>query len=420
MQPGLEVRMNFRPLAVRSLGVGILAVLCFIIAVPSAVQAIPKITVTVEDAVGNPGTHNSVITVYMTNTFDTVAAFELWLQLSRPDIMKFQTSSATVIDTTWWECSQWNGSICIDSISCDPDTAVCPYRRIDTVDAYIGAIDTVGTLVRRWDKIVTRSISGNGLDIKITGLANTDFTTPPGHYKGIPPQGGGVLFRLLADISPISDTVVDRTAEIRISPFLDNFNFSRPNGSSIGIISLEVPDSNFFHCEEWVPPDSLICLSWQRVSGPPWDSVAVGVDTTAIMDTTAIRLYNGMVTVIAPPPGACCLPDSTCVMATGEDGCELLLEGTYKGNGVPCGDSTFCLSCCIGPTTGNLDMSPDMLVTMGDLTVLIDHLFITLTPLACPDAGNMDLSSDGLVTMGDLTVLIDHLFITLTPLSPCP
>jgi len=77
---------------------------------------------------------------------------------------------------------------------------------------------------------------------------------------------------------------------------------------------------------------------------------------------------------------------------------------------VPCG-------CCV--TMGNVDVSPDQLVTMGDLTVMIDNLFITLTPLACNDEGNVDLSPDGLVTMGDLTILIDNLFISLTPLPTC-
>jgi len=78
-----------------------------------------------------------------------------------------------------------------------------------------------------------------------------------------------------------------------------------------------------------------------------------------------------------------------------------------------------CDACCIGER-GNVDGSSDNLVTMGDLTVMIDHLFITLTPLACSDEGNVDLSLDGLVTMGDLTVMIDHLFISLAPLPPCP
>jgi hypothetical protein len=418
MQPGLEVRMNFRPIVVRSLGVGILIALCFAAALPSAVQAVPRITVTIEDAYVNSAHRNQVVTVYMTNVFDTVSAFELWLQLDRPDIMHFQTSSAIVIDTTYWDCLHWNGANCTDSVSCDPDSETCDIRHIDTVDAYVGAIDTVGTLIRGWEKVKTRSISGSGLDIKITALADDYFT--PGVKKGIAPQGGGVLFRLYADIDTISDTVLDRTASVMISPFLDNLNFSRPNGSSIGIITMEVPDSNFFRCESWVPPDNVICLSWQRVSGAPWDSVWVGVDTVGVLDTSAIHFNNGTVTVLAPTPGACCLPDSTCVMATGVDGCELLLDGTYKGNGIACGVMPeFCLSCCTCPTMGNLDESTDCFVGMGDLTVLIDHLFITLNPLTCPDAANMDLSPDGFVGMGDLTVLIDHLFITLAPLHPC-
>jgi parallel beta-helix repeat protein len=79
-----------------------------------------------------------------------------------------------------------------------------------------------------------------------------------------------------------------------------------------------------------------------------------------------------------------------------------------------------CFGCCMCSTVGNVDRSEDCLITMSDLTVLIDHLFITLAPLVCVDEGNIDMSPDGLVTMGDLTVLIDHLFITLAPLSPCP
>jgi hypothetical protein len=76
--------------------------------------------------------------------------------------------------------------------------------------------------------------------------------------------------------------------------------------------------------------------------------------------------------------------------------------------------------CCDDPTLGNLDNSADGWVTLADLTVLIDHLYISLMPLDCPKAGNLDLSTDGLVTMGDLTAMIDHLFISLSPLPPCP
>ncbi len=77
-------------------------------------------------------------------------------------------------------------------------------------------------------------------------------------------------------------------------------------------------------------------------------------------------------------------------------------------------------SCCTGPSMGNIDGSADNLVTMGDLTTLIAHMFITLEPLVCAAEANVDLSADELITMGDLTVLISHMFITLEPLPPCP
>jgi hypothetical protein len=89
--------------------------------------------------------------------------------------------------------------------------------------------------------------------------------------------------------------------------------------------------------------------------------------------------------------------------------------GYYVKDGWPCVPDPCCCK-----VMGNVDGSADNLVTMGDLTVLIDHLFITLTPLNCWVEGNVDLSSDYLVTMGDLTILIDHLFISLTPLPACP
>jgi hypothetical protein len=77
-----------------------------------------------------------------------------------------------------------------------------------------------------------------------------------------------------------------------------------------------------------------------------------------------------------------------------------------------------CENCCLSQT-GNIDCSSDGMVTMADLTVMIDHLFITLAPLCCPGAANTDGSPEGFITMGDLTALIDHLFITLSPLPPC-
>jgi hypothetical protein len=76
-------------------------------------------------------------------------------------------------------------------------------------------------------------------------------------------------------------------------------------------------------------------------------------------------------------------------------------------------------SCCQG-LRGNVDGSADDAVTLGDLTVLIDHLFISFEDLGCVDEANVDGSADGAVSLGDLTVLVDHLFISFMELPPCP
>ncbi len=74
--------------------------------------------------------------------------------------------------------------------------------------------------------------------------------------------------------------------------------------------------------------------------------------------------------------------------------------------------------CCMGEMVGNIDCDSEDQVTMGDLTALIDHLFVSLDPVCCE--GEADTDGGSGVTMGDLTVLIDHLFISLNPLPTCP
>ncbi|MBD3258172.1 PKD domain-containing protein [candidate division GN15 bacterium] len=85
----------------------------------------------------------------------------------------------------------------------------------------------------------------------------------------------------------------------------------------------------------------------------------------------------------------------------------------------------FDPGCCTGLSVGNVDGSPDQQVTIGDLSKLIDHLFLSLDPLDCIEEGDLDLSGQpepqpGDVTVADLTVMVDHLFISLSPLPPCP
>ena len=76
-------------------------------------------------------------------------------------------------------------------------------------------------------------------------------------------------------------------------------------------------------------------------------------------------------------------------------------------------------TCCVG-VRGNIDGDSFEQVTLGDLTVLIDHLFVSFDELPCVEEANLDGDYSASVSLGDLSVLIDHLFVSFEPTLPCP
>jgi len=65
------------------------------------------------------------------------------------------------------------------------------------------------------------------------------------------------------------------------------------------------------------------------------------------------------------------------------------------------------------------DVSNDAEITIGDVSILIDHIFLSGVPIAL-DSLLGDISCDGAITMADISILIDHLFISGDPLPlPC-
>ncbi len=81
-------------------------------------------------------------------------------------------------------------------------------------------------------------------------------------------------------------------------------------------------------------------------------------------------------------------------------------------------------TCCQAPTVGDLDASRD--VDIADVSIMIDHLFLTLTPLICKDEGNFNYpggwyaSPDTTIDITDLQIMIEGQFITMGPYPPCP
>jgi len=81
------------------------------------------------------------------------------------------------------------------------------------------------------------------------------------------------------------------------------------------------------------------------------------------------------------------------------------------------------MGCCQGHV-GDVNMSGDDVPTIGDISVLIDHLFISGLDLECIEEADINQSGGTYPTYDDLTisdvsVLIDHLFISGQPLAEC-
>ena len=366
-------------------------VLVMLLALAPETQAVESLRVRVGDTTGSAGEENSVVTVYLNNTFDDISAFTLHLILSRNDIANFQNDLDTVIDTTYWKewcwhCTQWNGTTCVDSVqrqdTCAvdfPDTQPWDFLLVDTVEAFTGNFDTVGTLISGWEMVESRSVSTGdlGLDIKLTAIA--DRQTVPGFKPPIHPQQGGVLFRLLADIFPIPDSQLDREVSIVVDvSWKPYFVFSDPDGDAIGWLSVPVPDTNYYECTNREPEPPYTCYTWTKMPKTQCtgecDSVWIDTIAVARLDTASVRIINGKI------------------------GVESWRCGDCNGDGNP------------GPN------GPDP--TLGDIMLMVDHLFITNTPIIPPERCNTNCSTEVPVelTLGDIMVLVDRLFITQQPM----
>jgi len=75
-------------------------------------------------------------------------------------------------------------------------------------------------------------------------------------------------------------------------------------------------------------------------------------------------------------------------------------------------------ACCVGQT-GNVDDDAEGNVNLTDLTLLVNHLFVTFEPLPCPESANTSGDPEGLITLTDLTALVNHLFVTFEPVAAC-
>lgn len=261
-------------------------------ALPASAQ-LPDLVIEVGDIEASKNQTGVRIPVDLTNFNDTIAGFNLWFQMDRPDLARFEGSTGETIDTTYWECLLEENSICIDSALTTP-AGPWDFIHIDTNQIFIAAFDTAGTATSGWELVDARSLSGTGTDINIVALA--DYFGGP-IVAGIPPQTQPqTLVKLVANVLDVPDTLTDRTVNILVQyDFLDHFNFSDPNGNSIGLAYNQVLDTNYYVCDQWA---GEVCTEWSRVSTPPYDSLEVVQDSVAVVDTVNVIVDNGSLSVL--------------------------------------------------------------------------------------------------------------------------
>lgn len=207
-----------------------------------AVSAQVRLELKVDSIVTTVG-NDIELPIYISNPLDSIAGFQIWLQIDRPDFMKFT-----------------------------------------------GVVETAGTVIDGWS-VGTNSLGGNYLDLLITAFAPIPFTT-----HSIPPNPGqAILIKPLLEVFVLPDTMIDRTALVHLNDeFLNNFSFSDPSGSSIGIITVSVIDTSWFVCNAWSGPD---CLDWEQVFGPPADSTDIDTILVGLLDTSAVHVTDGSVSL---------------------------------------------------------------------------------------------------------------------------
>lgn len=397
---------------------GLFLLVLMMISIPVKAQ-VPDLEVFVGDTTGTSGEQNSAISIFLNNYFDNeVAGYTLWINLGNPDIMEFQTHLDTiaylnyyrytefdpinpdsaidsVVASLYWVCQDYSGETCTDSIqllgyyhcnnfdingtdtTCTDSTFIEGYdaEHTDTLEAYVGSIDTSGTLTSGWQKVETRSIGGQGQDMLIVALANV--AAPP-YHSGISPQWGSStpLIKIQGDIFEIADSDTNRSVDIRIEyNILDFFSFSDEDGNSYGIITDTVPDTTMYECLDWIVQGTdSICNWWQRTLDPESaDSMKIVDLAVGHLDTNKVKIYNGSMYVLR---GIC------------------------------------------GDVSGSVSGEPDGSVNLLDILFLINYKYKDGPPPVSEPLS--DVNCDIKINLLDILALIDYKYKDGPPLNCCP
>ncbi|MBI5265912.1 MAG: hypothetical protein HY851_01650 [candidate division Zixibacteria bacterium] len=327
----------------------------------------PVLEIQVSNEYYTPPLSGGTITVYVTNYTDSIAGFNLWLQLDRPDVIEF----------------------------------------IPTTGVHL-QVDPAGTLTADWGLVDAHSKSGTPYDAGVVGVADT-FSYTGGSFFG-PSSTARPLFRLPFVFKPRADTLPDPVANVVISGSSSFLSFARPDGSTVdGIVGpygwVDTTKIKLRHGKVMV-----VCKGDADVNT---DGMVLSVADMVEL----IKIYNGMAPIREylwhADLNADCVIDSLDIKVF-----ECLFKWGFGCLPYPWPPTTCCnpqIKLCCAGVVGNVDCDPSDQVDISDLSALIDHLFISLKPLCCLGEANIDGAN--MIDISDLTGLIDNLYITATPFT---
>jgi hypothetical protein len=294
------------------------AVLFLLTALAFPASAQLRLELTVEDVVVQSSQAGVEIPVYLSNCCDTITGFQIWLQLNRPDFTEFTlelVTEGTLIEGWGYNAGSLAG--------------------------------------QNWDLLITTSCYGEGCSV------------PPYDLAILPQESDIPLLKILTNVYELPDTMIERTADVLLQhDMLDHFGFADYHGNSVGIITEEISDTNYYVCNQW---SGDLCVDSSRVTKyDAWEFFHVSTVLHASLDTSAVKIYDG--TLSLGPLFKCGDINCTSVM----DISDLTYFVDYMFGGGPAPRYWQAADC-----------DADGQITISDITCIVCYLFQSCPPPLC-------------------------------------
>lgn len=210
------------------------------------------VTLTLGNPTGALGEQYIPLDLRISSLTDTIAGFEIWIQMDRPDIVEFMADST------------------LNFVAYDTSSLLMPNWSLTAHPGY--GMPTILQLISHYQP------------------GHTDYLNPP-----INDELFMTIYLRVADslLVPPVDSVVNMFIE---TSFIDHFEFFDPQSARIGMIYQYAVDTNCFQCTEWSGND---CLNYTQIPNlGDCDSIDIVTDSFLVIDTSYFDITNGTFTLL--------------------------------------------------------------------------------------------------------------------------